>query len=689
MDTNVYNKLYKHQLISRILEVMPDAKGIKSKKKEDLITFINQNFKQKDMLPVEYFDKFANPNNLNKVLEKKFGLKTAELLDVNIDTFVDPYKGTTSLIPNKNIIELQKHQSELLNGFLIGNLRSTIAFHGLGTGKTLTAVACARLYLQIYPKNKVIVITPSAVLTNFIEAILEFGVDARDKRYSFFTYEKWHRSKQTADNSLLIIDEAHNYRTQFQYERAFDKEGKEVSKRATKNIRGYKMMKSGAQAHKVLMLSATVFVNTVYDIENLLAISEGREENDPETFGVICSNKDKRYDYFKYRVSMYFNKDDNVNFPKRIEKMIPFIYEEPKNTEYVNKYKGEAKVRGDDKNPFYVYSRQNSGMEDRKIKYIMNILQKNPTKKYVIYTTFQAKGVALLGDELKNLNIDYSVISGTKSKTVKDDAIDGYNNFNNPSYLGRKYRVLIITKAGAEGVNLKETRGIFVMDGLWNEATYEQIVARAIRYKSHSTLPEKERFVEVYKLFVCTENEAEILEKINTGGRMDYLAISAHILEIKEAMKKLKAQENRETKLNDTKEKVLETIKKHEIEHNKKYDDTNFDPAYLATLKLRSAERREYLKVHKKFDVSKYTYVTQDMIKEMGGLPSTEFYLLILQKTKQHYIDEFVKELAKIPSTEKSVVDLPIGKKLMTEIMEKKITGAQLLQTISNYLRPI
>ena len=48
------------------------------------------------------------------------------------------------------------------------------------------------------------------------------------------------------------------------------------------------------------------------------------------------------------------------------------------------------------------------------------------------------------------------------------------------------------------------------------------------------------------------------------------------------------------------------------------------------------------------FDVSKYTYVTQDMINEMGGLPSTEFYLLILQKTKQHYIDEFVKELAKI-----------------------------------------
>ena len=158
MDTTVYNKLYKHQLISRILEVMPDAKGIKSKKKEDLITYINANFKEKDKLPLSYFDKFASPNNLNKVLEKKFNLspmQTADLLDVNIDTFIDPYKGTKSLIPNKqNIIDLQKHQSELLNGFLIGNLRSTIAFHGLGTGKTLTAVACARLYLQIYPKIK-------------------------------------------------------------------------------------------------------------------------------------------------------------------------------------------------------------------------------------------------------------------------------------------------------------------------------------------------------------------------------------------------------------------------------------------------------------------------------------------------------------------------------------------------------
>ncbi len=69
-------------------------------------------------------------------------------------------------------------------------------------------------------------------------------------------------------------------------------------------------------------------------------------------------------------------------------------------------------------------------------------------------------------------------------------------------------------------------------------------------YKSHITLDEEDRYVEVYKLLVCTEKEAEILEKNNIGGRMDYLAISAHILEIKEAMKKLNAQEKKETKLN-------------------------------------------------------------------------------------------------------------------------------------------
>jgi len=57
--------------------------------------------------------------------------------------------------------------------------------------------------------------------------------------------------------------------------------------------------------------------------------------------------------------------------------------------------------------------------------------------------------------------------------------------------------VLLISKAGAEGISLENVRNVYIMEPHWNPAILDQVVGRAVRICSHSRLPMAERTVEV------------------------------------------------------------------------------------------------------------------------------------------------------------------------------------------------
>ena len=57
--------------------------------------------------------------------------------------------------------------------------------------------------------------------------------------------------------------------------------------------------------------------------------------------------------------------------------------------------------------------------------------------------------------------------------------------------------ILMATKAGAEGIDLKNVRNVFIMEPYWNPALIEQAIGRAIRICSHATLPLDKRTVKV------------------------------------------------------------------------------------------------------------------------------------------------------------------------------------------------
>mgnify|MGYP002376909723 CR=1 FL=1 len=60
--------------------------------------------------------------------------------------------------------------------------------------------------------------------------------------------------------------------------------------------------------------------------------------------------------------------------------------------------------------------------------------------------------------------------------------------------------VLLISKAGSLGLDLKETREVIFIDPSWNPASEEQVEGRACRIGSHKLLAEEFRFVDVHRL---------------------------------------------------------------------------------------------------------------------------------------------------------------------------------------------
>ena len=78
------------------------------------------------------------------------------------------------------------------------------------------------------------------------------------------------------------------------------------------------------------------------------------------------------------------------------------------------------------------------------------------------------------------------------------------NNSTNNTY------ILLISEAGSEGIDLKEVRDVVILEPHFHEAITQQVIGRAVRFKSHAELPVEERNVTIHRL---------LLSKPSTSGR--------------------------------------------------------------------------------------------------------------------------------------------------------------------------
>jgi superfamily II DNA or RNA helicase len=534
--------------IEEIETLISEDKEIKKDKKKETIINIEKNEDEKKCGPRNTKNNPAYTRNeiLEIILKNigKFNLSRSSVMKMNKENlciYLDKLKGLDKDKLNKEKLD-KEHLSPNIDEFLIQDLekdkikncyeayasdvvlkdyqirvakhmlthRGLLAIHGTGTGKTLTAVASMNCIMKNYPKMNVIIITPTSLISNFKKEMKKFGLnidkpELRD-RIRFYSFKEFvidiHTNKKNFNickENFVIIDEAHNLRNL-----ESKKKGSDSSKfkKSPPGINSATILQCIKSASKVLLLTATPLQNRISDIDSLIAMIDGTDvEHLPEDYTIYDIEKK-----FKCKISINPGNKKGSDYPIRIDKpkeettfvMSPEYYKgyydvQEKTGESFEKY-------GEKSNMFYnIVRRASLSLDDEKspkVKWTFNKVKEeyNNNRKSVIYTAWKESGVFKVRKLLDMAKIPYGIISGELTKNQRDMMRDAFNN--------DKIKILIITRAGGEGLDLKGTNNVILMEPNWNKEMDEQIIGRAIRYSSHAHLPEKLRYTNVYKLYM-------------------------------------------------------------------------------------------------------------------------------------------------------------------------------------------
>jgi len=120
------------------------------------------------------------------------------------------------------------------------------------------------------------------------------------------------------------------------------------------------------------------------------------------------------------------------------------------------------------------------------------------------------------------------------------------NTFNsNTNSDGSQLKVILGTRSVMEGVSFKNVKQVHITEPWWNESRIEQILARASRYCSHSSLPINDQYVDIYRHYSVLpttpgsrdEDVAAVLGEI---GNPDWQGLSTYGIDQKMLMSSLK-----------------------------------------------------------------------------------------------------------------------------------------------------
>lgn len=396
-----------------------------------------------------------------------------------------------------DVIKLKDHQKYSVN-FLKSNT-GLILYHSTGSGKTITALKTMNQFIN---DNDVIIIGQKSSKKAFTDDIKKLGYDS--KKYIFFTFSKIKTLlKDNLDllmDKYVIIDEAHNIRNE-----------------TTANL----MLITSLQfSKKILLLTATPVINYMNDLSILVNIVKGQPilPTDIKSFNATyydvenneITNKDLLKSKLSNCISYYVHDKNKLDYPSSeiiYENVEMNKYQMEEYRYYIQKYFFEIldgsnyynvdfeNIEHRKKNFFLSDTRQLSNTIEGsdtfpKIRAIYDIIKKGPYP-IVVYSNYLRNGILALVPLLEKSNIQYTTITGTTSNEKINFIVNNYNK--------NKYKVLLLTSAGSESLDLKNTRQVHIMEPHWNESRIKQVIGRTIRYKSHILLDKKDRNVKIYR----------------------------------------------------------------------------------------------------------------------------------------------------------------------------------------------
>lgn len=185
----------------------------------------------------------------------------------------------------------------------------------------------------------------------------------------------------------------------------------------------------------------------------------------------------------------------------------------------------------------------------------LDAIYKNINEKYkntisLVYSNFLEYGIKAFAKILKFNSQDtyklynpneeydsnfkyYALFSGDQSLEEKADILSRLNKEENKH--GELISILLISKSGTEGLDLKNVRSIHIIEPFWNFSVIQQVIARGVRYKSHIALPEDERNVQTYIYLsdynkeMLANEKIKIKENTKNKKKLDKIEITTDI----------------------------------------------------------------------------------------------------------------------------------------------------------------
>jgi SNF2 family DNA or RNA helicase len=382
-----------------------------------------------------------------------------------------------------------------------------VVAHGRGTGKTLTSIAAGER-----EPGRVEVLVPASLIANY----------EKEQKKHIKGISKIHpKSFQTAvlrddfsPANLLIVDEAHRAR--------------ETATKLHQFLKQY-------PTKKRMLLTGSPVYNRPSDIAALINLAAGK------SIMPIGAEFDKKYikkppkglwglmPWVEKRPTLRreselqkflnqwvdYHQQSGENFPKRTEEYIN-VEMSPQQSQLHNLAWGKlpffARLRlqaglppnkKDLKalNAFQSQTRQISGSTSKylpdapikitpKLQRALDDLQQkfktDAQHRAVVYSNY-LDTLKEYGQVLEQAGIPYGAYVGNISQKKRKQLVEDYNK-------GR-IKALLLSSAGGEGLDLMGTRQLQVLEPHWNDEKLEQVIGRAIRFGSHSQLPEDQRNV--------------------------------------------------------------------------------------------------------------------------------------------------------------------------------------------------
>ena len=398
------------------------------------------------------------------------------------------------------VVTLRPHQSKVVRDVKKENCRGLLIVHGLGSGKTFTAIATAEA-LPI--RSRILVAVPAKLRTNMKGAIQQFGVKKKYRVVSYTQIANDLKKGKTIDEKVLIIDEVHNLRN-------------------TANLASTALM--GTKFEKIIMLTATPMVNTPADLlfpARMLKARGMPVAKDLERIPLKHNIKEATRNALVDKVSVYLPQNP-AGFPKQRNHTVTVRFSPDQFVNYMYILKRSPGIRlamPKDANDIPVPSSKDLAFlgKVRQLSNVVSYWEKNPsvyipqTPKLqrlcealdtgplpaVIYSNYIGMGLRPIQWALEHpkemgmrKRIRFAVVEGKTTDKMLRDYVQRYNT--------KKLDALLISGAGGEGLDLKRTRQMHLMEQYWHQTRMHQVAGRGVRYLSHEDLPVDERVVDVF-----------------------------------------------------------------------------------------------------------------------------------------------------------------------------------------------